>query len=144
MKTIVQRCAIRQLSLVACSLLIAASVLGSEQPTVHVEPTDAVGPRTLEKQTETGVIRDYLQAWRTLSNAFDQNRSDLLDQYFVGAAKDKLTDAIRDRAKVGIQTRYSDKAHDLQLVFYSPEGLSIQLMDTVDYDVQVLDHVTAP
>jgi hypothetical protein len=26
------------------------------------------------------------------------------------------------------------------LVFYSPEGLSIQLLDTVEYDVQVLDH----
>jgi hypothetical protein len=26
------------------------------------------------------------------------------------------------------------------LVFYSPEGLSIQLLDTVEYDLQVLDH----
>jgi hypothetical protein len=25
-------------------------------------------------------------------------------------------------------------------VFYSPEGLSIELADTVDYDVQIVDH----
>ena len=35
---------------------------------------------------------------------------------------------------------YQDRAHDLQIVFYSPEGLSIQIVDTVDYDEQVLDH----
>jgi hypothetical protein len=39
-----------------------------------------------------------------------------------------------------MQTRYRDGAHDIQIVFYSPEGLSIQLVDTVEYDVQILDH----
>jgi hypothetical protein len=101
-----------------------------------------VGPRTLEKQTETAVIRDYLESWRSLSGALEQNRVDLLDADFVGAAKEKLTNTIREQAKLGIQTRYRDGAHDLQVVFYSPEGLSIQLLDTVEYDVQLLDHDT--
>lgn len=125
---------------IACSILVALFVGASDQPRVRVEPTDSVGPRTLEKQTETAVVRDYLQAWHSLSGALEQNRTDLLNADFVGTAKEKLSDTIREQAKLGIQTRYTDKAHDVQLVFYSPEGLSIQLVDTVDYDVQLIDH----
>jgi hypothetical protein len=131
---------IRKSALIACSVLAALFVGASDQSKVHVEPTDSVGPRTLEKQTETAVVRDYLQAWRSLSGALEQNRADLLNADFVGTAKEKLSDTIKEQSKLGIQTRYVDKAHDVQLVFYSPEGLSIQLVDTVDYDVQLIDH----
>jgi hypothetical protein len=86
------------------------------------------------------VVRDYLQAWRSLSSALEENRADLLDPDFVGAAKEKLVDTVREQEKLGLQTRYRDSAHDLQLVFYSPEGLSVQLIDTVTYDVQIMDH----
>lgn len=126
--------------LIACSVLVTLFVWGSDQPAVRVEPTNSVGPRTLEKQTETAVIRDYLQAWHSLSGALGENRADLLNRDFVGTAKKKLTDTIREQAKLGIQTRYRDGSHDIQLVFYSPEGLSIQLVDTVEYDVQLRDH----
>ena len=131
---------IRKSTLVACSVLAALFVGASDQPKVRVEPTDSVGPRTLEKQTETAVVRDYLQAWHSLSGALEQNRADLLNADFVGTAKEKLSDTIKEQSKLGIQTRYLDKAHDVQIVFYSPEGLSIQLVDTVDYDVQLIDH----
>src|SRR5579863_1050574 len=124
----------------ACLAFAAIFVFGSDQPAVRVEPADSVGPRALENQTKAAVIRDYLQAWRSFSSAFEQNRADLLDQDFVGVAKEKLADTIREQATLGIQTRYREGAHDLQLLFYSPEGLSIQLVDTVDYDVQILDH----
>jgi hypothetical protein len=125
---------------VACLAFVTVFALGSDQPTVRVEPTDSVGPRALEKQTKAAVIRDYLLAWRSFSSAFEQNRADLLDADFVGVAKEKLEDTIREQVKLGIQTRYRDGAHDLQLGFYSPEGLSIQLVDIVEYDVQILDH----
>lgn len=124
---------------IMCSLFTAIVALGSDHPAVRVAPTDSVGPRSLEKQTETGVIRDYLKAWRSMSDALDQNRTDLLDPDFIGTAKEKLTGTIREQAKLGIHTRYRDGAHDLQLVFYSPEGLSIQLVDAVEYDMEVLD-----
>jgi hypothetical protein len=126
--------------LVVCSVFATLFVWGSDQLAVRVEPTDSVGPRVLEKQTETAVIRDYLQAWHSLSGALEHNRADLLNRDFVGTAKEKLADTIREQAKLGIQTRYRDGKHDIQLVFYSPEGLSIQLVDTVEYDVQILDH----
>jgi hypothetical protein len=124
---------------IVCSLFAAMFAMGSDPPAVRVEPADSVGPRRLEKQTETAVIRDYLQAWGSFSGAFAQNRVDLLDRDFTGTAKEKLADTIREQAKLGIHTRYRDTAHDLQLVFYSPEGLSIQLVDTVEYDVQIID-----
>jgi hypothetical protein len=126
--------------LLVCSVLATLFAWAADQPAVRVEPTDAVGPRILEKPTETAVVRDYLQAWRSLSAALDQNRADLLNRDFVGTAKEKLADTIREQAKLGIQTRYRDGKHDVQLVFYSPEGLSIQLVDTVEYDVEILDH----
>jgi hypothetical protein len=126
--------------LTVCSLFAAILAVSSDRPAVHVEPTDSVGPRALEKRTEAAVIRDYLQAWRSLSGAFEQNRADLLDPDFTGTAKEKLTATVKEQMKLGISTRYLEGAHDLQLVFYSPEGLSIQLIDTVEYDMQILDH----
>jgi len=125
--------------LIMCSLFTAIVALGSDPPAVRVAPTDSVGPRPLERQTETAVTRDYLQAWRSMSDALDQNRTDLLNQDFIGTAKEKLADTIREQANLGIHTRYRDGAHDLHLVFYSPEGLSIQLVDTVEYHMEVLD-----
>src|ERR1017187_928826 len=118
--------------LIVCLVFFAIFVLGSEQPAepvVRVKATDLVGPRSLETPTEAAVVRDYLEAWRSLSGALDENRADLLDRNFVGAAKEKLAGTIRQQAALGIQTRYRDGAHDLRLVFYSPEGLSIQLLD---------------
>jgi len=126
--------------IIVCSVCLAVFALGSVQPALHQETTDAVGPRPLEKSTETAVVRDYVQAWQSLSVALEQNRADLLDQNFVGAAKERLAGTIREQAALGIQTRYRDSAHDVRLAFYSPEGLSIQLVDTVDYDVQIVDH----
>jgi hypothetical protein len=74
-----------------------------------------------------------------MAAALQQNRPDLLDRDFVGTAKDKLTDTIHDQVTTGISTRYLDQAHNLQIVFYSPEGLSVQLVDNVEYEVQVFD-----
>lgn len=127
-------------SLIVCSVFAAMFVFATDEPAVRVEPTASAGPRTLEKQTETAVVRDYLKAWRSMSMALEQNRTDLLDADFVGTAKQKLSDTVREQARLGMETRYHDAAHDLRLVFYSPEGMSIQLLDTVEYEVQILDH----
>lgn len=124
----------------ALPILAALLSSGAAQPSVRVERMDSVGPRRLEKQTQSSVVRDYMKAWRTLSGALAQNRADLLDGYFVGVAKEKLADTIREQSSLGVQTVYRDESHDLQALFYSPEGLSIQLMDNVEYEVEVRDH----
>jgi hypothetical protein len=118
----------------------AMPIFAAAQAAVKVEPASVDGPRPLADQTAQAVVRDYLESWQGMSAAMDENRTDLLDADFVGAAKDKLAQAIHDQEQAGIHTRYRDRSHDVQIVFYSPEGLSIELTDTVEYDVQVMDH----
>ena len=125
--------------LIFCAVVAASSGVGAAQADVRVEPAHLQGPRVLQEQTQAAVIRDYLQGWQSMATAFDQNRVDLLDRDFVGTARDKMAEAIQQQSAAGIRTRYQDKSHDLQIVFYSPEGLSIQLIDTVEYSVQVLN-----
>lgn len=126
--------------LIACTLVAASPALSTAQADVRVEPTHLSGPRTLEEQTQSAVIRDYLRAWQTVNTAFERNDAALLDRDFVGTAHDRLAKTIGQQTAAGIRTRYRDKSHDIQIVFYSPEGLSIELTDTVQYDVDVLDH----
>ncbi len=105
-----------------------------------------MGPRALEDQTKTAVVRDYLQAWKSMSQALQENRVDVLDPSYLGLAKEKLAEAVREQQELGIKTNYRDLSHHLKIVFYSPEGLSVQLVDTVEYDMQIVDHdqVLAP
>ncbi len=126
--------------LILCAVLGSATGAAAAQATVHVEPASFQGPRPLADQTAKAAIRDYIESWQSLNAALDGNRADLLDADFVGDAKDKLMAAIQEQSRLGIRTHYEDRAHDVQIVFYSPEGLSIELTDTVDYDVQLLDH----
>jgi hypothetical protein len=126
--------------LLGAALPILTMLSSATQPSVRVAPMDSAGPRPVEKQTQSSVVRDYLQAWQTLAEALGQNHAASLDGYFVGIAKEKLADTIRKQQNLGIQTIYRDQSHDLQVVFYSPEGLSIQLLDDVEYDVEVRDH----
>ena len=123
--------------LVGCSLLFPATVL-SQDPSVRIDPPQLQGSRPLEPQTEKSVVRDYLESWKSMQQALDQNQPARLDPEFIGAAKDKLTDTINAQAKMGIHTRYQDRSHHLQIVFYSPEGLSIQMIDNVEYQQDVV------
>jgi hypothetical protein len=117
----------------------AMSAFAGDQPTVRVEPPNLKGPRPLQEQTAKAAIQDYLDSWTSLSSALQQNRPELLDRDFIGAAKDKLASTIKEQTAAGVHAVYHDRSHDLQVLFYSPEGLSIELADTVEYDVQVFD-----
>lgn len=128
-----------------CPAIIAVwfaltSGIVAAQPAVQVDASQVQGPRQLEDQTKTAAIRGYLKSWQSMNDALEQNRVDILDADFAGAARDKLAETIGEQVKLGIQTRYQDRAHHIQFVFYSPEGLSIELIDRVEYDVQVIDH----
>ena len=131
---------IRRLLMMSCALTMPLAARAYQQPTVKMEPPQLQGSRPIEKQTETAVVRDYLESWNSLQTALDQNQVAVLDANFVGTARDKLANTIEEQAKLGINTRYHARSHDLQFVFYSPEGSSIELIDTVEYDEQVSDH----
>ncbi|HEY5212413.1 MAG TPA: hypothetical protein VIJ38_05250 [Acidobacteriaceae bacterium] len=123
-----------------CASIILASGMVAAQPVVTVDTSQLKGPRPLEDQTKAAAIRDYLESWQAMNEAFQQNQPNLLDEDFIGTARGKLADTIDEQAKAGIQTRYHDRVHHIQFLFYSPEGLSIELIDDAEYDVQVLDH----
>lgn len=122
-------------------LVFAIANQAASQVNVRIEPPVAQrGPRELQEQTASAAIRDYLQSWQSLSTALEQNRSDLLSSYFAGTALDKLSETVQEQLRVGLSTGYKVSSHDIKIVFYSPEGLSIELTDTVEYDMQVSEH----
>jgi hypothetical protein len=127
-------------SAIVCASIVLASGLAAAQPGVTVDTSQLKGPRSLEEQTKAAAIRDYLESWKAMSDAFQQNRADILDEYFIGTEKEKLTNAVDQQAKAGVHTRYQDLSHHIQFLFYSPEGLSIELTDDAEYNVQVFDH----
>lgn len=132
----------KDLKWLAAVLLFIAIPLafGADQPSVQIKPPDVHGPRPLAQQTAEAAVRDYLESWQAMESALDQNRASLLNRDFEGAAKDKISAAINGQIKAGIHTKYEDRSHNIQIVFYSPEGLSIQLVDNVEYDQQVFQN----
>lgn len=126
-------------ALVLACVFAAVSARSADAPGIRVDASD-VGPRPMEEQTRSSVVRDYLRAWQDLSRALEENRTDFLDASFVGRAKDRLTETIQQQKEAGISTRYRPSHHQIHLVFYSPEGMSVELVDAVDYEVEVVDH----
>ena len=124
---------------IGCTLAMTLPAC-ADQPSVQVQPPELHGSRKLEPQTASAVVRDYLESWEKFRAALDRNDPAALDPDFVGTARTKLAATIAQQAKMGIHTRYTDQSHNLQIVFYSPEGLSLQMIDNVEYDEQVLDH----
>jgi len=116
----------------------ASLVLAASAPAVSLNTANA-GPRALEDTTEKAVARDYATAWQAMAEALDQNRADLLSGNFIGAAKDKLTATIEEQQKSGLHQRILDQGHQVDLVFYSPEGSAIEVHDRARLQLQLLD-----
>ena len=131
---------LRTLVALACSAWLAVAAYGVGQPTVHVEPLDSEGACRIAEATQTSVVRNYLQAWQSMAAAFEQNSASALDADFVGVAKQKLADTVHQQQELGLKSVYRDQAHDLKLSFCSPEGMSVELVDTVDYDLSIQNH----
>lgn len=101
--------------------------------------TDNVSPRPIEDLTGKSVPRDYALAWQSLAQALAINKAGLLDAYFTGLAKQDFTQRINSQIKSGLQTRYTDRGHKLEALFYSPSGDVMELRDDAQFDMQVLD-----
>ena len=116
----------------------AAQAADANSPAVQLSAEGNAG-RPVEELTIKAVARDYAKAWHTLALALEQNRADLMANDFVGVAEEKFSAAVADQAKAGLRTRYVDRGHKVDVLFYSPEGLSIQLRDTAQLERQVLE-----
>ncbi|HET8668822.1 MAG TPA: hypothetical protein VFM10_12635 [Terriglobales bacterium] len=115
-----------------------SALAANSEPQVRLT-TSGAGPREIEDQTERAILRDYSKAWQALADARSQNRPDLLGTMFTGFAKDEITQAIEQQKKANTRMRYIDHGHNLQAVFYSQEGSALQLRDTAQLEIQVLD-----
>ena len=74
-----------------------------------------------------------------MEGALEQNRRELIDESFVGYAYDKLQSQVQEQKKRGLVTRYVDHGHQVSATFYSPEGSAVQLQDTAQLEIQLLD-----
>ena len=97
------------------------------------------GPRAVEDLTEHGILRDYRVAWTSMAQAFEFNAFDPLEGPFSGEAKHWLRETVTSQQQSGLSRRYTNQNHHLDAVFYSPEGDVIELHDTAQYHLQILD-----
>ncbi len=131
------------LVLAAVTLIFATSPLlivavDDSLPLVTLN-AENLGPRSIEELTSKVVVRDYAFAWQTMAQALEQNRTDLLDGYFTGTAKQNLTQLIADEQKNDVRVRYLDHGHKLEGLFYSPAGDAMQLRDRARLEIEVMD-----
>lgn len=127
----------------AAILLLAALPLFCATPTdpapnVTLDTANAA-PRAVESLTQRSILRDYKFAWSSLAQAVESNSAQPLNGLFVGTANAWLTDAIQSQRGNGLTSRYSNQNHHVQAVFYAPEGDLIELHDTAEYDLEILD-----
>jgi hypothetical protein len=114
------------------------TVMAANLPAINLK-VDNTAPRKVEDTTQKAVARDYALAWQAMSEALDQNRTDLLGANFTGTAGDRLTASVDEQRKKGLHQRFTDKGHNVEAVFYSPEGSAIELYDTAQLQIDVMD-----
>jgi hypothetical protein len=126
--------------LLICALAVLRLGVSAATEVPHVElNADSIAPRAIEDLTSKSVPRDYAFAWQTMEQALDENRAGLLDGYFTGLAKQDLSDRVKSQLKSGMHTRYQDRGHKLDAIFYAPAGDAMQLRDRAQFDIQILD-----
>jgi hypothetical protein len=123
--------------LIAALLTLALPVSAQELQEVKINGSPA--GREMQDATRQSIARAYARAWETLGDALEQNRADLLDSAFLGTARQNFAQLIRHQEKSGIRQKYIDRGHKIDLLFYSPEGMSVQLRDRAQLEIEVLD-----
>ena len=120
------------------ALWIPCYSVGADTPQVVLN-TSKAAPRSVESLTEHAILRDYKFAWVNLDQALESNSTAPLSGLLAGTASEWLNDAVASQRRNGLSSRYLNQSHKLDAVFYAPEGDVIELHDTADYDLQILD-----
>jgi hypothetical protein len=123
------------------ALLIAGTIsLRAADSSVKVQlDTSKTGPRAVESRTEQAIMRDYGTAWIMMAKALEFNIVDPLQGSFVGAARRWLNDTVAGQRRAGLTSNYREQNHKLRAVFYAPEGDVIEIRDTADFQLQIMD-----
>ena len=123
----------------ALPLLASLYSLAADSGPHVVLNASKAGPRQIESLTERSVLRDYRFAWENLAEAMESSSTAPLNTLFAGTASTWLNDAVSSQHRSGLSSRYLNQNHKLEAVFYAPEGDVIELHDTAEYDLQILD-----
>lgn len=99
-------------------------------------------PREVEDTTQEAIVRDYASAWKAMEQSLGNNGDSGLAANFAGTALDELQRRLDSQRKAGVRTRYIDRGHKLEAIFYSPEGSAMQLHDTAQVEIQTYDGST--
>jgi len=126
---------------IAATLVCCAWALAADVPRVEFD-TSQLKPRPMEDVTARNIPRDYGRAWQTIEAALDQNQPRFLDSYLTGTALDKYKERVASQQKSGLHARYLDHGHKADAVFYSPDGGTVELHDTAQLEIQILDGTT--
>jgi len=128
------------LSFVLVSLCLSGVAFAADATNSNVKlDTSMAKPRAVEDLTRNALARDYSNAWLSLTDASESGTLAPLDAYFVGSARENLGDAIANQRRQGLQSRFLSQQHNLQAVFYAPEGDIVELHDIANCQVQILD-----
>jgi hypothetical protein len=112
----------------------------ADDPAAKVQlSTDSATPRQVEDTTQKAIVRDYTAAWAALIAALANNQPGALDASFAGDAHDQLALRVVNQRKAGLRTQITDRGHKLEAVVYTPEGSAMQLHDTAQVEVQIMD-----
>ena len=112
----------------------------ADGPTPNVQlSTASATPREVEDSTQKAIVRDYTAAWTALATALANNQTGGLDASFTGVARDQLAARVAGQGKSGLRTQIIDRGHKLEAVVYTPEGSAMQLHDTAQVDIQIMD-----
>jgi len=123
----------------AAVILLSVYVIAADNvPQVTLNVAKAA-PREVEALTQRSILRDYKFAWTNLDLALESNSSGPLNGLFVGPASNWLNGAVASQRENGLSSRYLNQTHKLEAVFYAPEGDVIELHDTAEYDLEILD-----
>jgi hypothetical protein len=136
----------RPSSLAVCAVILLgaalvfpdAGIAADSSPTIEMQ-SNHVGPRTLEPLTENRIVRDYRFAWESLAQALESNSISPLNGPFEGDASARLHETVTNQRRSGLSSHYRNQVHKVEAVFYAPEGDLIELHDTAEYDLQLLD-----
>jgi hypothetical protein len=132
---------LQQLRVIAVVLICLFSLRyagGSDSARVTVDCSRTT-PRAVEPLTERTIVRDYKFAWENLAVAMESSSLSPLNGLFAGTASRWLEDAINSQQRSGISKRLLNQNHNVEAVFYAPEGDVMELHDTADYDLEILD-----
>jgi hypothetical protein len=138
MKTLSRLSLVFVMAVGAFALLPGYLTHAASEPSFALNVQNA-GPRQVEDTTERAVARDYAAAWQAMTKALAENRSDILGANFIGNANEKLVATIEDQRKNGLHQQIVDRGHTIEAVFYSSEGSAMELHDTAQVQLQLMD-----